>query len=261
MTMNREEELFQKRLLDLAMQADRRNRIIFSDFMNLNELNIFHSSTKELSFVRRQLFGGYEFAERQIAAFIPDALSYIYETEESLYGEFPITCIRILPVHEKYAEPLNHRDYLGAILNLGIERNTIGDILAEESQAFVFCLDKIADFLVSELTRIKHTVVASSVVQLDKIDYTPKYELIKGSVASVRLDSLLSLAFGSSRSRLTEYIEAGKVFVNGRMVTSNGYKVKEQDIISARGMGRFRYLGNETQTRKGRLFVELEKYI
>ena len=261
MMMNKEDELFRKRLLDLAMQADRRNRIIFSDFMDLNELNMFHSSTKELSFVRRQLFGGYEFAERQIAAFIPDALSYIYESEDSLQGEFPITCIRIAPIHEKYAEPLNHRDYLGAILNLGIERSNIGDILAEDTQAYVFCLNRMAEFLISELTRVKHTTVTSSVVEPCMLRYTPKYERIKGSVASVRLDSLLSLAFGSSRSRMTESIEAGKIFVNGRMVTSNGYKVKEQDMISARGMGRFRYLGNETQTRKGRLFIELEKYI
>lgn len=259
--MNKEEELFQKRLLDLANQADIRNIITYSDFLNLNELNIFHSSAKELSFVKRQLFGGYEFAERQIAAFIPDALSYIYETEEEIQRQFPIVCVKIVPLNEKYAENLNHRDYLGAILNLGIERSTIGDILVDGTNTYVFCHKKMADFLCKELTRVKHTTVALSCMELQKMDYTPKYELIKGSVASVRLDSLLSLAFGSSRSKLTELIEAGKVFVNGKLVTSNGYKIKEQDIVSARGLGRFKYIGNATSTRKGRLFVEIEKYI
>lgn len=255
--MNREEELFQKRLFDLARQADIRNFVTFTDFMNLNELNIFHSSTKELSFVKRQLFGGYEFAERQIAAFIPDALSY--ETEDSVH--YPISCVKIMPLNGKYAEHLNHRDYLGAILNLGIDRSKIGDILTDGTYAYVFCLEKLSDFLCTELTRVKHTPVNSFTVLLQEMDYQPKYELIRGSVASVRLDSLLSLAFGSSRSKLTELIESGRVFVNGRLVTSNGYKIKENDIVSARGLGRFRYSGYAGESRKGRLFVELEKYV
>lgn len=251
--MNREEELFQKRLLDLAVRADSRNIVTYTGFLNLNELNIFHSSAKELSFVKRQLFGGYELAERQIAAFVPDALSYDWT--------WPISCVKVVPSTPRYAESLSHRDYLGAILNLGIERSKIGDIVTEDTCAFVFCLESMSDFLCRELTRVKHTQVDLFIVEADQMDYRPKYELVKGSVASVRLDSLLSLAFGSSRSRLTELIEGGKVFVNGRLVTSNGYKIKENDIISARGMGRFRYIGNVSATRKGRLFVDLEKYV
>ena len=77
--MNREEELFKKRLKDLASAADRRGIVVFTDFMNLNELNIFHSCTREFGYVSYQLFGGYEHAERQIAAFLPDALSYSYD--------------------------------------------------------------------------------------------------------------------------------------------------------------------------------------
>lgn len=262
MIMNKEEELFQKRLIDLANQADRRNRITFSDFLNLNELNILHSSAKELSFVKWQLFGGYEFAERQIAAFIPDALSFVLEDSEGDFkNEFPIACICIVALNEKYADTLTHRDYLGAILNLGIERSMIGDIVVDEGKAYLFCHQKMADYICQELTRVKHTVVSLSVMAMQNLNYQPKSQQIKGSVASVRLDSLLSLAFGSSRSKLTELIEGGKVFVNGKLVTSNGYKVKEQDIISARGFGRFRFIGQGTVTKKGRLFVEIEKYI
>lgn len=259
--MNKEEELFQKRLFDLANQADMRNVVTYSDFLNLNELNILHSSAKELSFIKWQLFGGYEFAERQIAAFIPDALSYVYETEEEIQKEYPILCIHITPLHEKYADALTHRDYLGAILNLGIERSMIGDIVIDGVHAYLFCHKKMGDFLCRELTRVKHTVVKTERMEVEQITYQPKLERIKGSVASVRLDSLLSLAFGSSRSRLTELIEGGKVFVNGKLITSNGYRVKEQDVISARGLGRFRFVGNVSETRKGRLFVEIEKYI
>lgn len=101
----------------------------------------------------------------------------------------------------------------------------------------------------------------SGQVPLEKIEYEPKYELLQGSVASVRLDSLLALAFGASRSSLVGLIEGGKVFVNGRLVTSNGCKLKENDVISARGLGRFRYLGVRSSTRKGRLIAEIQKYI
>ncbi|MDO4633315.1 MAG: YlmH/Sll1252 family protein [Eubacteriales bacterium] len=251
--MTREEEFFQKHLIDLANMADRRNIVTFTDFLGLNELNIFHSCEKELSFVKYRAFGGYENAERQMIAFLPDALSYEWD--------YPMKCIRISPLNRKYAEKLTHRDYLGAILNLGLERSAIGDILIEEDTAYVFCLETMADLLCRELTRIRHTSVNPVVTEVGELTYRPKSEIIRGSVASVRLDSLLALAFQSSRSKLTELVEGGRVYVNGRLVTSNGYKIKDQDMISARGLGRFRYLGNEQETRKKRLFVEIEKFI
>lgn len=251
--MNREEEFFQKRLKELAGIADRRNIVTFTDFLNLNELNIFHLTLRELSFVTCRPFGGYENAERQIIAFIPDALSYDYC--------YPLACVRIRPQNEKYADKLTHRDYLGALLNLGIERSTLGDILTDGCAAWVFCLDRMEEFILNGLTRVKHTNVVCESIDYKNMNYTPKYELIRGSVASVRLDSLLSVAFGSSRSSLVGLIEGGKVFVNGKMVTSNGYKLKENDIISARGLGRFCYLGVSAETKKGRMWAELKKFI
>lgn len=251
--MNSEEQLLQRRLHDLANRADSRNIPVFTEFLNLNELNIYHQTEKELSFVTCSTFGGYEHAERQIAAFIPDALSWF---------SYPIACIRIRPLQEKFADKnLTHRDYLGAVLNLGVERSVIGDILVDDAAAWMFCLDRMADFICRGLTRVKHTSVAADIVEPEKMDYSPKYEHIRGTVASVRLDALLSLAFGASRSSLIGLIEGKKVFVNARLVTSNGYKVKEKDVISVRGLGRFRYLGVSEQTRKGRFFAEIEKYV
>ena len=86
-------------------------------------------------------------------------------------------------------------------------------------------------------------------------------EQIKGTVASIRLDTLLALAWNASRSSLVKRIEEGQVFVNGKCVTSNGCHVKENDLISARGLGRFQYKGILSQTKKGRFLVEIEKYI
>ena len=92
-------------------------------------------------------------------------------------------------------------------------------------------------------------------------DYEPKYEEIKGTVASIRLDTVLSLAFPLSRSKLTAYIEGAKVFVNGKLITSNGYRLKEGDMISVRKMGRILYGGILSETKKGRYLTVVRKYI
>ena len=98
-------------------------------------------------------------------------------------------------------------------------------------------------------------------VEEESFSYEPNQQEITGTMASVRLDSLLSLAFKASRSSLTGLIEGGSVFVNGRLVTSNGYQPKEGDLISVRGMGRFRLQGVGGQSKKGRSYVTLLKYI
>ena len=263
--MNQDKELLnhEKRFIELSRTAYQRDIITYSDFLNLNEQNILHTLPKDRLYTRVVYFGGYEMAERQMAAFIPDALSLrygenIFNTAETGY---PFCALKITPVNLRFAEQLTHRDYLGAILNLGIDRSRTGDIIPEETGALLFVHNDIADFLCSELGRVRHTSVSAEPVPLEAIDYTPKYEEVRGTVASVRLDSLLSLAFNQSRSRLTGLIEGAKVYVNGRLVTSNGYQPDEGDIISVRGMGKFRYEYAGGRTRKNRISVVISRYI
>ena len=251
--MDKSEELFQKRLADLADAALEKNIVTFTDFMNLNELHIFHTISRKFSFVQWKTFGGYGPAERQIAAFIPDTLYYEWE--------YPISVLEIRPLHEKYMDALTHRDYLGAILNLGIDRGKLGDILVEDCCAYLFCMDTMAEFLMTELVRVRHTAVLCKQTAVTEFQATLKTERVVGAVASIRLDSVLALAFHGSRSQLVLLIEGGKVFVNGKLVLSNGYTLKENDMISVRGMGKFKYLGVSSQTKKGRYYIALEKYI
>ena len=251
--MQKEEVMLQKRLIELSKIAYQRDIVTFSDFLNLNELNILHTTPKNELHTNYVTFGGYNYSERQMVAFLPDALCYEYE--------YPISILKISPLQKKFSEKLNHRDYLGSILNLGIDRSKLGDILVEDEYAIMFVQDSLEAFMIEELTRIRHTSVMVEKMELHDFQYTPKVHEIKGSVSSVRLDSLLALAFHSSRSKLVAYIEGGKVFVNGKLITSNGYQVKEDDIISVRGLGRFRYKEMSSQTKKGRCFVTVEVYI
>lgn len=246
------EQLFEKRMIELSKNAYYRGILTFSDFLDLNELHKLHSLPLKQYGVKVETFGGHAFAERQMAAFIPDALLFQWS--------FPIACLRIRPLNKKFAEKLTHRDCLGAVLNLGIDRSKTGDILTGEDCCWMFCTESMADFICQELTRVRHTSVMCERCSPDEIQAGIHTEEVTGTVSSVRLDSVLAVACKASRSSLVSAIEEGKVFVNGRLVTSNGYSLKEGDLISLRGTGRFRFLEVGNQSKKGRYFIKVERY-
>ena len=227
----------EKRFAELSRTAYQREIVTYTDFLNLNEQNILHTLPKDRLYTRPVSFGG------------PEEIGY------------PFCAVRICPVNARFSEQLTHRDYLGAVLNLGVERSRTGDIIPDEKEAMIFVHNDIAELILNELTRIRHTSVKTERVPLCDIRYVPRYNEIRGTVASVRLDSLLALAFTGSRSKLSGLIEGAKVYVNGRLITSNGYQPEEGDIISVRGMGKFRYDGCTGRSRKNRLTVTVSKYI
>ena len=187
-----------------------------------------------------------------MAAFVPEALSY--------EQDYPIACVKIQPLNRKFSEDLTHRDYLGAILNLGIDRSKIGDILLDQEAGYVFCQESMADFLAEELTRIRHTSVQARRLLEEEPLPTPRREEVSGTVASPRLDSVIALAFGSSRNSILGLIEGGKVFVNGKSIVSNAYSIKEGDIVSVRGKGKFQFGSVTNKTKKNRFHIVLYRY-
>lgn len=249
--------LFEKRMKDLANRAYNRDIVLFTDFLNLDELHKIHNLLPKDFPVTVHTFGGYDFAERQMAAFLPDALSFLPEKEL----DYPICCLKIQCLSPKFAQRLTHRDYLGALLNLGIDRSLLGDLMIGDGEAYCFCKNTMGNFIMDNLTRVRQTTV-QAVLTADTGELPqPVLKEIQGTVASVRLDALTALAFGESRSKIIPYIEGGKVFVNGRLVTSNGYTPKEGDLISVRQKGRFIYEKILHQTKKGRYGVLLKRYV
>lgn len=246
------DEAIRRHLADLAGRSYRRNIVVYSDFLDLHELHILQCLSVENLGVSLALSGGYESAERQMAAFLPDAL---------IFGEdFPMDCVSIAPLQEKYAEPLTHRDYLGALMHIGIERSCLGDILIDGTRAYVFCVRKMTPVILNEISRIRHTSVKTTLEQPENIP-SPRYKEISGTVSSVRLDAVTALAFGLSRSKAVPYIEGGSVYVNGRQIVSNGYTLQEGDRISVRGLGKCRYLGAHSKSKKGKQWIDLLRYI
>ena len=247
------EEFFLKRIRELANLSYQRDIVTFSDFLNLNEQNMVNSLKQQFPQVIMENFGGYENAERQMVAFHPDALAFTWK--------YPIDCLKIEPKSLKFSETLTHRDYLGALLNLGVDRSVVGDILVQENTAWFFCMNKMTDFFLENLCRVRHTNILITKVDDPSEFPQPKLESVSGTCASVRLDALIALAFKESRSSMVSFIEGGHVFVNGKLVTSNGYEPKEGDIISVRKKGRFIYDGVSHQTKKGRCSVRISRYV
>ena len=246
-------EFFLKRIRELANLSYQRDIVTFSDFLNLNEQNMVSSLKQQFPQVVMETFGGYDNAERQMVAFHPDALAFTWE--------YPIDCLKIEPKAIKCSENLSHRDDMGALLNLGVDRSVIGDIIVQEKAAWFFCQSKMTEFFLENLCRVRHTNILITKVNDPEEFPHPNLESINGTCASVRLDSLIALAFKASRSSMVSYIESGQVFVNGKLITSNGYEPKEGDIVSVRGKGRFIFDGVSHQTKKGRCGVHILLYV
>lgn len=250
--MDKEEQLFRKRIQELASVCYQRDVPVHTDFLNFHEQTIFHSLVQTLPPVSYVMTGGYEMAERKVVCFLP---SY----EEELVSA-PFCFLRLVPVNKKFAEKLSHRDFLGALMSLGIERSKIGDILVNETECYILCMEELAEYVKDSLNSVRHTNFQITICQPEEIHFEPKFETVSGSVASLRLDAVLAAAWSQSRGKMVPYIEGEKVFVNGCLVTSNSYQLKEGDIVSVRGFGKFIYRGVQNQTKKGRLFVVLDRY-
>ena len=262
MNIEKEELIIKKRLLESAQLAFQKEIVVYTDFLGLAEQNLFYSSVKEFPAVSYSCYGGTPGAERFCIAFDGrEAVSGLTCTEPEEYYLFPIVCISITPSSLKYGEALTHRDYLGALLHLGLTRAKIGDIYIKEKQAYVFCTESIADFICKELCTVKHTLVHCEITTPAEEELAPEFKEITSTVASLRLDAFISVAFQASRSSLTAYIDGGKTYVNGRLATKAGLQLDEGDIVSVRGKGRFLVSEVKNMTKKGRIVVTIKKYI
>ena len=253
--MTAEEELLKKRFTELYRKSERGAYYTFTDFLGLAELSVFNSVKREFG-TGYTLFGGHPETERVMVRFGSEG--------ELGYSEpFPISIVRIYPAAKKFAEDLSHRDYLGTILALGIERSVIGDILICEGEAFVFVKSDMADYIVSSLDRVRHTTVKAEIITEDKL---PEGKLFKTEGITVqlvgeRLDAVIAKAYSLSRDDALLLFKRRLVFVGGALCENNSYTPKAGDVISVRGHGKMIYRGQIGVSRKGKLNVLIEKYV
>lgn len=243
-----------RHIYDLARKSYNNNQYTFTSFLGLAEVTEFYDGISELPPCGYEISGGYEGAERVIIRF---------GKEEDLgYEEpFPIRYVHITPVMKKFADSLTHRDVLGSIMNLGMERDKIGDILIKDNDIWVMCLPALADVIIADLTRIKHTTVNCTCEEASFEALTPSFEEIRIQAPSRRIDAVVAKLCKLSRNSSAELFIEGKIAVNGRAMSNHSYMIKDLDIISVRGYGKFKMICECGSTKKGNMILLINKYV
>lgn len=252
--MNQEDELLKKRFAELAKRSYQNNMYTFTGFLNVNEQALFYEMERELVFAAPTLFGGTDNCERKMLRF----------GSEELFGyeeEFPICCVIVRPLMKKFADDLSHRDFLGSLMNLGIERSVLGDIFVKDKEAYIICEAAMAEYIAENLSRVKHTSMLCTVSETMPEEILPQLSPVELIVSSDRADGVIAKAYSLSRSQCVELFRAKRIFVNGRQYENNSGTLKAGDIVSVRGFGKFVFDGIIHETKKGRYKVQIQKYI
>ncbi len=208
-------------------------------------------------------YGGYSDAERQRIYILPDYMEGVENIDglAEFGADSEISVLSVTP--SGFSRALTHRDFLGAVLNTGIERAVVGDILVDGNKgAFVFCKSSIEPFLLSELSRVANDKVTVKDVPMDSLVLPErKFADINDTVASPRLDCVVGSLCNLSRDKARTAVESGLVELDFCVVERADKEVREGVLVSVRGYGRYRVLALGDKTRKGRYKLLAQKYL
>lgn len=170
--------------------------------------------------------------------------------------------VSVLRINYNQQDKIGHRDVLGSILNLGIKRETMGDILINTSQAFIICIPEITEYIIGNLSRIGHTRVTIEQISIEQLpDRQEKVDIKTITVSSIRLDSVISGVFNVSRSSASKLIMQGKVKVEYIECLKKDKELNENTMLSVRGFGRIKILLIEGRTRKDKIRLRVGIYV
>ena len=200
-------------------------------------------------------FGGYEEAERRMLVYLPD-----YLEEDSLYEEdSPVICLRAVFFEH---DTLSHRDFLGALMGAGIARETVGDICVGKGSCDFFVTAEIAPYILQNFSSAGRTKLRLSQVSLRNAQIPePEVREIRDTLASLRLDSVISSGFRIGRSLAAQYVSAGKAAIDGLPCEKPDKPVAEGAKISVRGLGKIKLEAINGRTKKDRISVIIHRYV
>lgn len=239
-----------KRAEDLAARCEKSGTVTHTGFLTPAERYELENWAKR-SGTALVFAGGSTECERTSAFFLP-----CYMDEESFdASEF----IKAMKLTAHFGSP-GHRDYMGALLGIGIGREWLGDIWVQDSTAYVFCMPSVMRHLLS-IDKVGRCGVTAAEIALDEVPVPErKVKNLSFSVMSPRLDAVVGGMFSMSRTEAAKHISAGSVSVNYAQCMKTDLTVHEGDVISLRGAGKGKMTGTGGTSRKGRLFVYAEVY-
>lgn len=241
------------RVIDQAEQAIKTWEVVFTDFLSPPELSEIQQAFSRLTDVQIVAWGGYPQAERQRVAIaraeLPLDQAQVEVAALEIAGNFLF-------------DTATHRDFLGAMLGTGIVRDKTGDVIVlGERGAQAIVVPELVEFLEMNLTQVRSVPVKTQRIELSELKIRePKKKELTTVEASLRLDAIASAGFGTSRSKMTDMIDAGDVRVNWKEVTQASAQVKSGDLIAIRGKGRLE-VGEVAVTKKERYRVQLTRYL
>ena len=242
-----------KRLEELAVRAARSGRSQFTKFLEPSMAAAVRACAGRAG-VGAAFMGGYPDAERCVAAF--------YEGEPPEMWEYPIETLRI-SWNAKYADP-GHRDLLGALMGLGIERDMTGDIAPGQYRdgpcAYLFVMPEVTDYIIGNMESAGRASVKVQRAEEEPRIIPPEGDRMRITVQNLRLDAVLAAGCRLSRAEAQKLISAGLVKLNHAVQLKSDARIAQGDLISARGYGRMKVEDVQGETRKGRLGVVVFRY-
>lgn len=259
-----EDKFLVAKILDKIQFTSQKNQIQTTDFLDGYEQKIAQKVLQQIKHKKAIFYGGYEEAERKMIYFFPEKLMDLIEedlqNDKMIQTEMKAITIE-LPndLKGKY----QHRDYLSGLMKLGIKREKIGDILVRENGADILVQEDILNYLLSnlpELTRFQKAAIFAK--EISKLEIVPiKLEKMVILVPQLRLDVVISELLHTSRTKVNEVISQERVLVNYEIKTKNAAMLQRGDLLTIRGKGKFKIREVISQTAKGKLRVEVEKYV
>lgn len=250
--MDIDEKLLLSKTDDLFRLCNKYATARFSDFLDGAELSIIDDKTVMPFDCNIAYYGGYDGSEKKILGVFP-------QWEEPDFNAFPIVCLKVMG---GYSRKLTHRDYLGTVMALGITPQKLGDIVVFDEGAYIFIHADVAEYVHDNLHKIGNQGVKTEVISdLTQITVERKYKTIGAICASPRLDAVVGAAANVSRAQASVLINSAKVKLNHRQTAETAKPVKEGDLLSIRGYGRFLVHSFDGETRKQRLHITLKQYI
>jgi RNA-binding protein YlmH len=249
-----DERGFVEKMVDWLERTATQHQLRRTDFLDPRQANIVETLIRRYPSLQMRLDGGYPQAERQRAIIAPDYMDV--ETQD-----MGIRLLIIDSSDSKISE-LDHGDYLGSMLGLGLKREKIGDLHVSDRGCQCLVTEELADFIHLHLQQVHRVHVMTSIGSLDQLDpIIPKLQEMNLSVASMRLDGIVSDVCRLSRAKVMIPIKAGRCKVNWKVEEDPSRPLTEGDTISMKGFGRFVLRSVQGETKKGRIRITIAKYV
>ncbi len=204
----------------------------------------------------RHLFhGGYEGAERTVCVFLPD-----WQEPEDWTAEDELAAIEA--AYPPTGADLTHRDLLGGLMGIGLTREKVGDILVGDAAAQIVCLKEAAPIILSQFDQAGRYRLKLKEIPLSALSPAPaEVKLIHDTVSTLRLDAVLASGFSLARGKAADLVTTGRVSLNHRECLKPDKPVAQGDVLTCRGLGKCVVKTVGGQSRKGRIIIEIERYL